>query len=200
MPQSTPEAEKGNSQLNAEERAAALNRANLAKVREAKLRDDTTNEPALPNFVCGPGLPRPLAFSFYEKDVRYPGYLLCSYDVSENHYDATNEPEWLESALLQVRGRGRAAFPTVSWIAVAICNRAEHKGVSTFEQSFKSAAVFSASDVFNFEVDLQMISSDAKMDRHPFKYEPEGETKQRWLIVERHAATNCGTAGSLHSP
>jgi hypothetical protein len=28
---------------------------------------------------------------------------LCLYEVEENHYDASNEPGWFESALLQMR-------------------------------------------------------------------------------------------------
>jgi hypothetical protein len=83
-------------------------------------------------------------------------------------------------------------------VAVAIHNRAEQKGVSTFEQSFKVGAIFKASDVFDSSCDLSQLTARADMNRHPFKYDPQQPTpgeQQRWLVVEQHA-TNNPTTGS----
>jgi hypothetical protein len=151
------------------------------------------NEISLPNFNSGPGLPRPIGFNVYEIDKRFPAYLLCTYDVSENHYDSSNEAEWFRAALLQIRATGSQSFPPVKWVAIAIVNTAEHKGESTFEQSFKAGAIFKASDVFDLEHDLRKIISQTDVDRHPFKYESEQSTpreQQHWTIVEQHAVTN----------
>ena len=70
---------------------------------------------------------------------------------------------------------------------------------STFEKSFKVGAIFKASEVFDSSHDLSQLVADAEMDRHPFKYDTHQPTpgeQQRWLIVERHAATNAPTTGS----
>jgi hypothetical protein len=152
----------------------------------------------LPNFNSGPGLSQPIGWNFYETELRFPDYLLCDYDVSENAYDKTNEGEWFKASLLQIRALGQHKFPPVKWFAVIIVNRAEHKGEGTFEQSHKVGAVFKASDIFDFSNDLSQLIADAATDRHPFKYDtnqPTSGEQQRWLIVERHAATNAPTTG-----
>ena len=188
-------------QLSQDERGRALDAAlaHAAKVREERLTNPPVNEISLPNFDSGPGLPRPLGFNFYRIDKRFPAYLLCTYDVSENHYDPSNEAEWFKAALLQIRATGAQSFPPIKWIAVAIVNVAEHKGESTFEQSFKAGAVFRASDVFDLEHDLRKTISQADVDRHPFKYGTPQSTsgeQQRWTVVEQHAATNHTATGS----
>jgi len=91
----------------------------------------------LPYFASGPGLPRPLGINFYEQHDSYPGYLLCIHDVSETHYDRSNEPEWFRAALLQIRGAGRGRFPPINRMAILIQNRAEWTDKSTFGESFK---------------------------------------------------------------
>ena len=173
----------------------AMARADQAA--EERLRNPPTNEVPLPNYDAGPGRPRPLGRNFYEMDNRYPGYLLCQYDVNEKSYDAANEPEWLQEALLQVRSTGRNKFPPIKWVAVAIFNRADHKGAATFESCFKAGAIFDANDVFNLEGNLSNLVVHATIDRHPFKYDraqPTPGDQQRWLIVERHAGNHADTA------
>jgi hypothetical protein len=78
---------------------------------------------------------------------------------------------------------------------VVVRNVAEHKGASTFEQSFKVGAIFKASDVFDSSSDLSQLVTHADMDRHPFLLDLKRPDlfpaeQQRWMIVERHAATN----------
>jgi hypothetical protein len=173
--------------------SAALARAD--QLREEALRNSTTNELPLPNFSSGPGVPRPIGINFYEIDRHFPNYLLCSYDVYESHYDSTNEPEWFKAALLQIRGANKQSFPPIQWIAIAIVNIAEYKGASTFQQCFKAGAIFKADDVFSREHDLQHSIAQAEVDHHPFKYDPQGQPNQRWMIVERHASANHNTNG-----
>lgn len=75
-----------------------------------------------------------------------------------------------------------------------IYNRGEYKDENTtFEQCSKVGAIFKAKDVFDSSRKFSQLITDAKMDRHPFKYDqiqPTPGDTQRWLIVERHAATN----------
>jgi hypothetical protein len=179
------------------QKEAAL--AYAEKVREERLGNPPTNEVALPNPEGGPGMPFPIGVDFYETDPRYPEYLWCAYDVSEKHYDPSKEPQWFEAALLQVRAHGPKRFPPIKWVAVVIVNRAEHRGASTFEQCFKAGAIFRASEVFDSENDLRKTISRADVDRHPFRYDPQQPTpreQQRWVVVERHAATNHTATGS----
>jgi hypothetical protein len=167
--------------------------AHAEKVREELLRNPVTNEVVLPNPPTGPGMPLPMGVNFYEVAPLYPDYLWCRYDVSENHYDPSNEPQWFESALLQIRDVGPRRFPPLKWIAVVVFNRAEHKGASTFAQCFKVGAVFKSEEVFGLGSDLRELIAKTEMDRHPFKYDSTKRTpaeQQRWLIVEQHAATN----------
>jgi hypothetical protein len=178
--------------------AEAMRKAD--KIYQEKLRNPPTNkEVPLPNYQAGPLNPPPIHVNFYAVDDRYPTYLLCQYDVDENHYDISNESGWFKAALKQIRALGPKKFPPIKWVAVAINNRAEHKDAGTFEQSFKVGAIFKASDVFDSSCDLSQLVAHADMDRHPFKYDPQQPTpgeQQRWVIVERHAATNPPTAGS----
>jgi hypothetical protein len=142
--------------------------------------------------------PRPNYVNFYGINDHYPDYLLCEYDVEVKNYDQSNEPKWFKAALKQARRSGPTKFPPIKWIAVAICNVAEHKDASTFEQSFKVGAIFKAGDVFDSSRDLSQMIANAQMDRHPFKYDttqPTPGEQQRWIIVEQHAATNNPTTG-----
>jgi len=152
-------------------------------------------KPPLPNFVAGPGLPRPVGINFYTGDWHYSAYLVCEYPVSENHYDQSNEPAWFKAALLQIRATGRKRFPPFKWVAVVIGNDAE----KSFWQSFKVGAIFRMDEVFDLSTDLSQLVAQAKMDRQPFMYDPKQPTpgeQQRWLIVERHAAANPPAPGS----
>jgi hypothetical protein len=140
-----------------------------------------------------PGGGLPLYLNFYRVDDHYPDYLLCMFDVDEKHYDKSKEGEWFETALSQVRRSGRKKFPPIKWVAAAICDRAEHKNEATFEQSFKVGAIFKASDVFSRWRNLSRLVARAGLDRHPFELDKGPSTpwgEQRWLIVERHSATN----------
>jgi hypothetical protein len=146
-----------------------------------------------PNYQSGPLNPRPIHINLYDVNDKYPEYLLCEYDVDEKAYNKIGEHTWIEDALIQIRHHGQKSFPQVEWVVVAINNRAEHRGVSTFEQSFKVGAIFKAGDVFNSLHNLSAIVAEAQLDHHPFKYDPQQPTpgeQQRWVIVERHAAVN----------
>lgn len=177
-------------------------RANDAMIAEMRKALDAArrHQHLLPNFHTGPGLWKPIGINFYEMHDRYPGYLLCTYDVSENHYDQSNESAWFEAALLQIRGSGPESFSPFKWVAIVIANAAEHKGESTFEQSFKVGAVFSDRDVFDPSGDLAPLIARVDKDRRPFAYDlkqPTPGEQQRWLIVERHmAATGAGTSSN----
>jgi hypothetical protein len=162
-------------------------------MREKNEHEPPTNNVGLPNFAAGPGLPLPLGINFYQTDERYPNYIICTYDVSEKHYDPANEPEWFRAAIVQIRGAGEDRFPPVKWFAIIIVNRAEWHGASTFEQAHKVGAIFKASDVFYPDNDPLQLIAHAAMDHHPFTLGPNGE--QSWPIVERHAATNNPTTG-----
>jgi hypothetical protein len=137
--------------------------------------------------------PVPAYVNFYGINDRYPDYLLCEYDVDEKNYNQADETGWFNKALKQIRHFGPKKFPPLEWIAVVIDNRADWKGAGTFEQCYKVGAIFKASDVFDSSHKLSQLIADAGMDRHPFKYDqlqPTPGDQQRWLIVERHAATN----------
>jgi hypothetical protein len=185
---------RSNAPVNQPEGDAALRAAldYAAKVREARLQGKPfpPSMAPLPNFNSGPLLPRPLGINFYSIDDRFTNYLQCTYDVSEQHYDNANEAEWFSAALLQVRGSGIQSFPPIKWVAVVIRNTAEHKSEATFEQSFKAAAIFDASDVFDMGQSVQDIVHRSQIDRHPLQYQPGAKPEQRWLIVEQHFATN----------
>ena len=179
-----------------EARRAALQDAlkQSAKMADDKLHGipPLPSQFAFPNFGTGPHLPSPIGINFYTMNDRYPDYLLCSYDVSEKHYDKDNEPEWFAAALLQIRGKGRSEFPPVKWVAVIIFNRAEENSANTMEQSAKAGAVFKADDVFELDDNVEDLVARAKVDRHPFKYDSQQPTpgeQQRWIIVEQHAVT-----------
>ena len=152
----------------------------------------------LPNYECGPGRPRPNYLNFYRIDDRFPYYLLCEYPVKEEHYDQSSESGWFKASLEQIRHFGPKKFPAIKWIAVTIRNVAEHKDASTFEQSFKVGAIFSANEVFDSSRNLSQLVVEAKLDRHPFMYDTTRKSydQQRWLIVERHAAAINAATGS----
>lgn len=141
----------------------------------------------LPNVEGG----TPVGVNFYETEPRYPGYLLCTYGVVENNYDPNNENARFGQALSQIRSTGRDRFPPIRYIAIVIFNRAEHKGVETFETSFKAGAVFDANQVFDGPLSITDIASGAKIDRHPFRLDTTRRTpseQQQWLVVERDEA------------
>jgi len=163
------------------------------KLYEERAKHPQSNQIRLPNFETGPGRPLPNHVNFYTMDDRFPSYLLCEYAVDEVQYDASKESRWFNDALEQIRLLGPKKFPPIKRIAVAIRNVAEHKDRSTFEISFKVGALFSASDVFDASQDSSSLISLAVTNRHPFKFDPQQPTpgqQQRWLIVERDAATN----------
>jgi hypothetical protein len=157
------------------------------------LKHPPLNEWPFPNYQAGPGRPLPDFVDFYSINDRYPEYLLCEYDVDKSRYLQADEPGWFKAGLGQIRSSGSRKFPPIKWVAVAIVNRAEHKGASTFEQSYKIAAVFKASDVFDSSRSLSELVAHAEMDRQPFMYDvsqPTPGDQQRWLIVERHSVNN----------
>ena len=167
--------------------------ARSAKAYEERVNHPQSNQFRLPNFETGPGQPQPIKTDFYETRDYYPSYLLCSYGINEDHYNQSNESEWFNAALLQIRTTGSNKFPSLKWVAVIILNRAEHHGVSMYEQAHKVGAVFNAQTVFNPGDNLQKLVVDTPVDWHPFQFDPDRPTpgeRDRWLIVERHMATN----------
>jgi len=163
------------------------------KSYEKRLTNPPTPEIRLPNYETGPGRPSPDYVNFYSTDERFPTYLLCEYPVNESTYDQAKESKWFAEALNQIRDTGTNQFPPFKWIAVAVRNRAEHLGATTFQKSFKVAAIFSAEDVFDKSRDISFLIIHADMDRSPFFYDEQQPTpgqQQRWMIVERHAAAN----------
>lgn len=157
----------------------------------------TTNRPPsqwpFPNYKAGPLRPLPIQVNFYCMNDHNPTYLLCEYDVDEKSYDPANERKWFKAALKQVRHSGPKKFPPIQWVAVMIVNRAESKDVSSAEGACKVAAIFKANDVFSHWRRLSPLIAQAQMDRHPFKYDrsqPTPGEQQRWVMVERHSATN----------
>jgi hypothetical protein len=157
-----------------------------------------TNRPPsewpFPNYQTGPGRPLPICVNFYCINDHYPTYLLCAYDVQETNYDQGNEPKWFKASLKQIRGSGPKQFPPIQWVAVMIVNRAERDN----EKCCKVAAIFKTDDVFDSSRDLSQMIANAPIDRQPFKNDSQQPTpgeQQRWMIVERHAATNNPTTG-----
>ena len=74
-----------------------------------------------------------------------------------------------------------------------IVNRSENTDKSMFERSHKVAAIFNADNVFDCSHSLTHLVGNSEMDRQPFKYDLQQSTpgeQQRWMVVERHAATN----------
>jgi hypothetical protein len=170
---------------------AALGQAE--NLREQARTNPPEREVPLPNFESRAHLPKPLGINFYEKRDYYPGYLLCRYDVSENHYDTSNEPAWFEAALMQMRGNGRYNFPNVKWVAIIIVNNADSHGTNTFEYAHKTGAIFPFNDVFADNSNLRGVIAQALVDRHPFQFDTNRATpgeQNRWLIVERHMDAN----------
>ena len=148
--------------------------------------------PVLPNYPAGPGRPSPVQVNFYQIHDDHPDYLLCLFDVDESPYDPSEESRWFESALRQIRNTGQTRFPPVKWVAVIIRNRAEQKDAQTYERAHRVGAVFALKDVFNSSCSLSKLVAAAQLDRHPFAYDPQRTIsweQDRWLIVERNAAT-----------
>ena len=155
---------------------------------------------SFPNYHAGPGRPVPPYMNRYSVNDHYPDYLQCEYDVDAKNYSQSDEPGWFKTSLEKVRRLGPKKFPPIKWIAVIIVNRAEWQGASTFEQAHKVGAIFKASDVFDSSRSLSQLIASATMDRHPFfldlkKPDLFPAEQQRWMIVERHAATNQQSAG-----
>lgn len=165
------------------------------KATEEKLSNVQTNDVPLPNVDLGPGLPLPLGVNFYERDKRYPGYLLCTYHISESRYDRDREKEWLRAALAQIRQQGRQRFPPIMWIAVAVFNRGDYRGPSTFERCYRAGAIFAVKEVFDGEHDLQQMVARTQVDRYPLVGDSQGNLS-RWTMVERHITTNHAATGS----
>ena len=151
-----------------------------------------------PNYDAGPLRPLPDYLNFYGINDHYPDYLQCEYNVDVKNYSRSDESGWFKASLEQIRQLGPKKFPPIKWVAVIIVNCAEWHGASTFAQAHKVGAIFKASDIFNPSCKLSQLIAHANMDRHPFEYDTSQsmpEYQQRWLIVERYAATNSASAG-----
>jgi RHS repeat-associated protein len=126
----------------------------------------------------------------------------ANYPIQVAAYERSEESGWFTNALEQVRQLGIKRFPRITWVAICIRNRAEHKDASTFERSFKVGAIFRASDVFDPSFDLSELVVHTELDRHPFIYDKYRTTpgdQQRWVVVERHAAGNHVDPGAVKS-
>jgi len=186
-----------------ESKDAALAYAEMIYQRKIHNPELITNPPPsewpFPNYQTGLGRPLPVRVNFYAINDHYPAYLLCQYDVKEKYYNQTNEPGWFKAPLKQIRHSGSKNFPPIKWVSVMIVDRGEFKDASTWEKCCKVGAIFKASDVFDSSCKLSQLIAHAEMDRHPYLYDQQQPTpgeQQRWLIVERHAATNPPTTGS----
>ena len=144
--------------------------------------DDVLRFP-LPNREGG----TPAQQNFYMIDPLYSRYLVAQFDVSESPYDSNKEPEWIADSVSQIRSKGQDRFPPVSFITIAIFNRAEHNGEETFVPAHKAAVIAPASEVFDSTKSVDEIVAHLQLDRHPFELDGE---RQRWLIVERHVAAH----------
>jgi len=166
----------------------------------------------LPNYEAGPLNPEPILTNSYEVHDEYLAYLFCTYDVDEPHYDPSMEPAWFKASLLQIRNSGPESFYWIyqcrrgnfpfKWVAVVLVNRAEWHGADTFGQIHKVGAIFNIDEVFDSSRDLSELVAAARMDRHPFVFDPnfgeswEAGKHDRWMIVYRHAATTRPTGAS----
>jgi hypothetical protein len=187
-----------------QDRAAALD---AALAYAAKQHDDIIRGAPLPpsrfpfpNAYGEPLHPSPDYVNFYVMYDHFPDYLLCQYDVSVKNYNQSNEPKWFKSSLEQTRRLGPEKFPPIKWVAVIICNETEWKDANTIDQAHKVGAIFKACDVFDSACDLSQLIVHADMDRHPLFFDPERpklfpDEQHRWMIVERHAATNSTATG-----
>jgi hypothetical protein len=165
----------------------------LKRAHEARSKPQQGNALLLPNFEPGPGRPLPLHRNFYSLHPHYRAYLLCTFDVEDASYRKDTEGEWFREALAQVRSSGASSFPKVDWVAVCIFNRADGNTTESFGNGFRGGAVFSARNIFDTNVALSAMVSSAAIDRNPFTNDISLSTpreRQRWLIVERHVATN----------
>ena len=166
-------------------------RAQLAKALEHARQKRSSPAPviSLPNYAAGPLNPVPLERNFYEVYERYPGCLLCTYDVDEPAYSSAKEPERLMQALKQVRELGPTKFPPIDKVAVIIKNRAENKDAATFAVSHKVGAVYSARDVFNGALDVRTVVGRSALDHSPLDLQPNASASEgferRWTVIER---------------
>lgn len=183
------------SQSAAYERNASSIEAAIAlgdRSAEERRSGSYTNDVPLPNFVSGPGLPRPLGANFYEIDLRYEGYLLCTFSVDEASVDSVREYAAFRSALDQIRSHGQTKFPRIEWIAVVIENLRDHDKSKSPELRIKAGAIFNARAVFDRDVDLAGVTTNTSIHRQPLRYEPQIRPGWSWTMVERHASGEMG--------
>lgn len=194
IPDSTPQT--GSNDNSYESRNAAFEKfAAQQRENNSKGNPPPPSQFHFPSVYGEPLHPSPCYVDFYSVNDHYPDYLLCEYDVDETSYSESAESKWFGDALAQIRHHGPKKFPPVKWVAVIIRNRAEHKGVSTFEQSFKVGAIFKAAGVFDASHDVPGLIAQVSLDRHPFHFDQTKSDlfpvdQQRWIIVEQHAVTN----------
>ena len=172
---------------------AALERA--AKAYEERLngKPPSPSEFPFPNYETGPGRPRPTYVNSYRVEDNYPTYLLCIYDVEGKQYRQTNEPGWFKKVLCEIRRLGPYKFPPIEWVVVIILNRGDGKHVQPLDKWYPVGTIFKAGDVFDSSHDLSDLVAHAQLDRHPFlfdPYQPTLDAQRKWMILERHAATN----------
>ena len=165
--------------------------------------------------------------NFYEQPEEYPAYAIAEYTINEP-YDERNDLKYLHESLRLCRSTFGKAFragrlqrfnsedgydpqkPEIEpechafipfkpgFIVIAIQNRAEHHGESTFAASYKVAYIISTEQVLSDHYDFQRALQSAYIDRSPFRLDPPSPEEKkrgqylaghyRWVAIERHEA------------
>jgi hypothetical protein len=152
--------------------------------------------------------------NFYTTFDKYPDYAIATYEINEQ-YDAGKDMEHLADAVRLCRGDFGNAWRTRSierwdgrtsraapfkpcFVVIALKNRADHKGESTFAGSYRAAWLMAAGDLFDETKSVGALSKQAVMDREPFAFDPPPDPQQgwspseryHWRIIERHMAAS----------
>jgi hypothetical protein len=177
----------------------------------------------------------PTYTNFYEQLDEYPDYAIAEYTIDEP-YDVRSDLRHLRESLRLCRTTFGKAFKTRKlqrfnsedgydqqtfetkpgyhaflpfdprFVLIAIQNRAEHKGASTFASSYKVAFIVPAEIVFSRSYDFEKVSRAAYVNRDPFRLDPpSAEEKKkgqyfvghyRWVAIEMHEQLQAGRGGS----
>ena len=160
--------------------------------------------------------PFPAYQNFYETYDKYPGYALATYEIDEA-YDSAKDLKHLADAVHLCRRDFGAAFRSgtlTRWqsnsavpfkpefVVVALHNRKDHSGESTFDASYRVAWLIPASRLFDDGISAQDLVANVTPDRRPFAHDPLPEGSYypvelcHWRIIERHMAVTTQPAGA----
>ena len=160
--------------------------------------------------------------NFYDEYSKYPDYAIAVYGINEN-YDTQNDVKHVREAIRLCRQHFGKAFRArklerenpedgythtfeskPGWraeipfdphfVVIAIQNRAENKGVSSFVSSYKVAYIIPAELVFSRHFDFEKAMRSAFVDRSPFYFDappPDAKSwspaeRYKWVAIERH--------------